>query len=620
MPPRAVSGEVVPNGARITYDDGSTKFLTGSGAQALATRLSPQMGVATQPVMSVATQPVAALPPPDVRQGQPVEWQGPPTPAAPPPPQPSAGVGPEVTSLASPGLPADPVRAAIAAQAARAALRGSYQPGRNPARELEQGVMVPKGGSVGREGGLDPADTKVLLEARGAAVAEASAAQEAGFAEQASVARARQAEAEAAIPQYQQQAALEQAKIRTIQARHDQYMGELQQDMDRAYARKVDPDQAFAGNTGAAIAGLLGMIVGGFQQGSGRGPNIAWEAVQQKIAQSVRIQEQDINAGKERAHNMLALYRDKYGGDMDLARAGMKATLEALATAQANRLVAATKRADIAQQFAQWKAQTALQNVDWARDFAEKARGKVTEQVNQEFAQPRAGGYVQTLDQMMKAGKAWEWATGGDFSRLAAEEEAKARGKAAGSPTGTMTPKGFDKTLENYFKVRATKAPADLKIEGIARAAGLVQGEDGLWHKPAGVDLAGAGILGGRTRDLSEKGRYINQALGMAIDLYRKDITGAAAAEKELKMIESRIRGNLETEDEFVNGLNLMQSGINEDLRQAGEAAGPEVLQEANRRITAVRGARSREGERFGPRVSPPNPLQPNVLSPAPVR
>lgn len=589
---------------RFRLTDGSEQTLVGPAAMARA-RTLPAAGPAPEgltegaaaqytpstpepeaPTMPTATPVLGPGPgPARPQRGATASWE----------PEAPAGGAPPAPPQATPQTPPlNPVQEAFASEVLKQAFRPSYTPGVNPQKMLETGVNVPTGGSQKVEGGMDPATAKKFAALYEDAHTAAVESQLAVSQDRIASADAQRAAAEAAIPRLEAQREQEQAKLDEMHRRYNEHLTQLQGDLSAAYSREIDPRRVFKNqSTLQTITGILGMaILQGVSARTGA-PNIGWQAIQQQVDKDIRSQEAAIRSGISKGQTALELYRERYGGDTAMAKAALGATMEQIAQAQAMRLAGKTGREGEQQRIADWIASTGSKYIDRMREFDAAARGKVTQEVNERFVVPQAGG--AGAPSLERLGKSWDLygkITGGDLERKRAEAEATATGKAQGLAGG-----GFQKRVDSYLDEIGKLAPMEGTVADVAMNAGLKRTAKGEWVIPKGADLEGVGALASKAPSflLSDKGKRARQGMVDMVSQVLKDRSGATVTEPERERLESMMRGRFNTESEFAVGMNIIQRYVSIKKEAARAKAGAPTVRAAEQQSGAVQEMTARQ-------------------------
>jgi len=572
--PRAVSVvEQRPDGAVFAMSDGSTQYLTGQGATDLATRL-----------------PGASAPPPSA----------PPVPQAPPPALPRAGGAtgtweagvagaPPAPPAPAQQPPATPGEQPLPSQLMRQQLidqlgRGTWSPGRDPEREKRTGVMVPKGGKVTTEGGMDPDFARRVQGERDRLYAADTAAQVAdaearvAMVDEARV-QARENAARLAVSQREQE-----ARLVRMQQSHDEHLSRLEGDLDAAYSRKVQPTALFSSGSWAGAVGQIGLSIAMAFEARGGGRPLTWESVQRIIERDVAKQEAEINRGIDRGKNALSRYLVRFDGDMTTAKAALAATQEGLAKSYAQDLAARTQRLDIQRGLNDWIGKTGNARLDALVKFNEAVQGKVTREVAQEFAVPKAAGYqgpsVANLEKRVENQERLE--SGGTAGYEGQLAQAKAFGTAGGTAAGRGAAGALSPEDEQRFKAysetegqhQATQSDLD---ELTKLLGGKRKGDAISWDRSK--NIPGVGPIGGKVPGFltGEEGRRTRRVLTEFLQSYIATTNKGPASDADVARIDRAIRG-YGTETEIQDAVTSMQRKLNVSRRAARAAAGPSVV------------------------------------------
>jgi len=278
------------------------------------------------------------------------------------------------------------------------------------------------------------------------------------------------------VQDQQDEVAAKQARLQDLNARYEQVAEE-------ARNATVDENQYMRGARG--LFSTLGMAMGAFGAVLGRTPNFAQQFVENQIERNIRKQEQDLRTKRD-SENALGKLRDKFDGDLTIAK-GVLRQLMTEQTAAQNRAASLSGKSE---QMKQFYAETAALGEAKALREREALGMMFNEKMLKDpiyYRQGRAG-------------------TSGGFTPLGQEAYEKARaGELANSKLAFDMAKqggaGANPTLGQRQQAQITSARvARGAIEELADAYGIKRGKDGKFEEPTVGQAASSLIPYGDTR------------------------------------------------------------------------------------------------------------------------
>lgn len=469
--------------------------------------------------------------------------------------------------------------------------------GRNPMRERETGIMVPKGSTTVTEG-AQPYDPE-MAEQRVQADKKVLDVQLAGLDMQQQQMRAQAAAAAAAQPELERKAAEAQSyRARAIEGFRQKRQA-LEDDL-REYESAPRPDPSNFWQSKGAFAGVgmaIAQALGAYAATLGKTPNFAMEIIQRGIDRDVEAQKEELRRGRASRANALARYTEMYGGDVDQAEEAVRIAQLKLSQNEALRYGAESGIPQIQQQADLMAAELERQIVNREQKMFNDHMGKSTTTVANEFVQPRAGGVRR--------------------APLSATERAAAMkllgddGKPANIPSSySDNPKQFREHAIQYGNKRAELAQGEDAIRNFAEKAGIgIDEKTGAFKEPEGGvpgmtithrvlqgppgddSLPSKVAKGISVATMGQRGRDVQQAKSFMVQQYVKAMTGASSTDSERARYESAANGIINSEG-IVRGAETMMRQIRAKRQEIDAGYGPDIVRYHNEKtgeITTMR-------------------------------
>lgn len=353
---------------------------------------------------------------------------------------------------------------------------------------------------------------------------------------------------------------------------------QLYEQARKEYAEsKVNPERIFQGKEGTlrALTYALSAGLGAFGATLGRTENFAQKAIDNIIEQDIRAQEAEIAIRGKNADNALAQLQ-RSGLSREQARTLLRQIQSDFTMARADEMRAAAK---IDAENANYKA-LKLKHEEDTLDFLERYRresmGTRTQQVQSQFAHPRAatgGGWVDVADQLGEGEKAL------DLEAKRVDIDLKRAKAAAGGAD--------DVEVRDYKQRVAQVEEGQAALAEIAKLKGLTfNPRTNRWEGDASGTWA-TGVLG-----LDEDQAYAAQVESLAPGIGR-GLEGNAPNESTMDAIKSGLlsaSGNKTAE-----AINAYWARLQEKRRSADALVPSSVVEAQRRRQRAVDEANIKE-------------------------
>lgn len=243
---------------------------------------------------------------------------------------------------------------------------------------------------------------------------------------EASIEMAQAEGARAAIPELQRRADEAQAQRDQQFAAYQAERAELQQLIDAAGSKQIDPNRMFKRGPGGAAA-MLGTVIaqalGTYSSARWGGPNAPQELINRAIDHDVMAQKAEWEASQGKVRNAFGMLNDRYR-DAGQAETALRLVQQQIAAQQVAAFAGASKAQGIQDAAAEWDAVNLQQREALEEQLRAASMGKRTISGTASYQAPSAGGMrnptAVEINRNLDTAKKFNEVTGLDADRAAA--------------------------------------------------------------------------------------------------------------------------------------------------------------------------------------------------------